>query len=671
EENWRETDVWYSSVFNCGQSFNNFWYQYTAQSDGMLRVQSKDPAQIRMSVWEATDDLPVILDCAFPAYITGEGQADRGMRWRPNQTEATETGGQRDYPYVSNDFRQVINLSVESGKTYYVSVSRANPAEVTTYGFEIAELPVAPQNFVRENAMEITTFPFTGTPALNYHPAYYHPATHFHPSVKNTRFDAWYTFTAESNAIVQVSAEPLETEAYTLPILPPRYDSSHSLTRGLRTFIFEEDDEGRPRNVSRADYREGRPVEVTEFNAEAGRRYFIAVGVESITVRGNRVYAPTPVTLNVSIDESGSGYPRSFNAPGAVTSLPFTVDLNLADLQNLEGEPSIRCDTNGTYVWYTYTPSQTEVVEFKTNFDLPVVVAILDSDMELIFCVTKEQQVKRASLVAGQQYYFRVEPELETNFTIDRVEVAAFPNHSYSTAIQLDTLPVTIDIERTMENGIPIRAGFQDSLSRGWYIFTPDETMQVRIDLDSIYQVRACTYNGIPGTEGVQTVCAEPASPSYHEFEAGETYYIQIIDLRSETEVPVFEATTFTMEDVTDWQIPNNSRDQAQVVTALPYEQADINTAPGESWYQYTPSQDQQITIETVAVQPAGSYPGVDLYMDTGDGIVRMENAEITDEVSTRTVVADLRGNTTYYISSGYPTARNPVEVIYDMRIYE
>ena len=309
--------------------------------------------------------------------------------------------------------------------------------------------------------------------------------------------------------------------------------------------------------------------------------------------------------------------------PTVINALPYVAgDSTVGALQDFEFKT---CDVDATSngVWYSYTPTETKIVQFVVEWSgtggATTLRTFVGDSCESLNCIDKNGPYNSYDssntfiAESGVTYHFHVSPvdfELGIVFNVDVVDYDVPDNSDCSTP--------------TMINALPYRAGassvgalqdfeFQtcnvDATSNGvWYSYTPAETKIVRFFVEWNGSGGPTTLRTFTGSPCDSLVCTNDNGPNYGTYDSSHTFIAESGVAYSFLVAPVaFELAIVFNVDVVDYDVPaNNDCSSPTVINSLPYQAGassvgalqdfefptcDVDDTANGIWYAYTPAE--------------------------------------------------------------------------------
>ncbi|GEM_PF-2291120 len=627
------------AVSNCGGSTtDSVWYQYTPTSDQDIAVDTFGANyDTVLSVWIGATHPLTELACN------------------------DDSNGQLSFLY----------LSVSAGTTYYIKIANYTGTTDATGSLTLNVNPIVrASNDNLANATVITTLPYKSKQAVQLatqEALEISASCNYGEEHDNS---VWYQYTPTSDQIIALErtllwfSEGLENvndywDERTM-IVSVWNGTNHPLTE-LSCHRFEGNDHA-PFLLS----------------LTAGTTYYLKItSVSGVLDFLLSAYLVTP--------------PKNDHLANAtiIPTLPFNNPSQslLGNSQEELVDGTSNCYGGNGSVWYQYTPGQTQTVKFNgravagVNFGLSVWSRLPDSLTELtcnmnqdsILATTATQVLK---LLAGTTYYIRISADNSQKnlISLTAEEVVSPSNDDVVNATVITSLPYNYfqnTLWATIEPGeieSSCRQWSPPSLHSVWYQYTPDRDQLMEFDtLGSNYDTILSVWTGTPPSL-TELTCNDDdyeydktSSRLTLKLTAYTTYYIRV-DTNNLNEQDGDLLSFYAQEMVSP---ANDNLAQAIPITSLPYttlqhtqaasqEEGEViascaNSTEGSVWYQYTPSQPQTITLDTLN----SSYDTV-LSVWTGEAHPLTEIACHNDlgwETNTAKLTVAMTPGTRYYIN--------------------
>ncbi|HMK10952.1 MAG TPA: PKD domain-containing protein [Acidimicrobiales bacterium] len=226
-----------------------------------------------------------------------------------------------------------------------------------------------------------------------------------------------------------------------------------------------------------------------------------------------------------------------FGNATVITSLPFSEVVDSAGSTLEPGEPP----SCGTFVlgtlWYSFTPTTTQVVEADTSGGIPGDMNVYAqtgsgfAGLSPVRCSNSFSPVVFTAQ-AGTTYYFQTDLPFFTSSGNLAINVTAPPppsNDDFANAagITLPDLSLVDTTAASTQTGEPSPACAFDPTATVWYSFTPSTSETVTMGTQSFFSSFAAIYSGssLSNLTEVASICYGGLVSAH--VDAGTTYYVQ------------------------------------------------------------------------------------------------------------------------------------------------
>ena len=238
-----------------------------------------------------------------------------------------------------------------------------------------------------------------------------------------------------------------------------------------------------------------------------------------------------------------------FDAPTAITALPFSVEQDTTEATKAADDPS-SCQGNAVRgsVWFTYTASENGLLRLKTegsDRDLHVTTFTGDrGDLKQVWnpmwdgCTTSRTAPITFPATAGTKYYFMVSgnstPGGALKLVLDRI--APLTNDDFANAQPVTSLPFSAPrpdftlASAESDEPAPASCSGSQGLPSIWYAYTPTRTHSIAVKVDTWGTgPYVAVYEGSSLPDLRMLACS---SSNYNAravgVTQGQTYYVQI-----------------------------------------------------------------------------------------------------------------------------------------------
>ena len=397
------------------------------------------------------------------------------------------------------------------------------------------------------------------------------------------------------------------------------------------------------------------------FTAEAGQTYYLQAG---------SIYGETG-TVQINLEQIPPPANDYFANAEAITSLPFTSTVDNGAATRELDEPE-QCAGIYNTVWYSFTPSETMMVQADTNGSTlspniniyrSVGYGITQLEPMPMTCTIYYNGIFMAE--AGQTYYLQAggQDPITGNLQVNLKQVIPPANDNFANAESITSLPinVTVDIAGAgIESGEP--SGCNSMERTVWYSFTPTESISILVDTEGssiITNVHVYQMNGSGISDLSLLGCVFWGGSFSFTAMAGQTYYLQAGG----------EAGTIQFNVEQTFPPANDNLADATIIGALPFDDtvdtlaasletgeptpscAYYGSAYRSVWYAFTPTTSG---VVSASIPSAAFAPVFAVY--TGNSLAGLTEVGCQN-YSGNLLTLQLNANTTYYFQVGnlYP----------------